>query len=508
MFCRSYLRALLLLAVIVAAGNELPRVAQTSSSPFTQAETIHLRWGARPGVSRYRLQLAVDRQFRDIVFDRVINGTEIAIDELSPGRYYWRIASLTSKLGEFSSPTPIQVTAGAAIRPTPTPTVDKTRVPAADIPTVGGWRAAVGSVNRLALAHLRADDKFDVIGTSSVGITFALDASTGVALWSMRRATQKSGSLIAPLILKSHTSQLDDVVIFAGNQVIAIEGASGRELWQMTLPASANGAAVIDNRLDSRIVILDITLQRLLVLSDADGRVVSQANLPARVVGTPVSITGQNAFAVVYESGAVEIRDKTGAVTRSGNTGSPATTGALFTRGPRGDLILVGTRDGLTAMTADDLRPLGRVVLKDDLPRGALTAEDLNHDGVPEVLMLTARRHLVAINATDGKILWDVPADAEADALAFADVDGDGVLDVFTAPGQAFAVALSGRTGAVIWKDSSPAGPSANHAAGFASRTLLAVTTPSGLMLIGSEPSLTELRAVSFPKLGNGRGLR
>src|SRR4051794_37152607 len=196
MFCRSYLRVLLLFAVIAAAGNELPRVAQTAGSSITQANTVHLRWGSRPGVSRYPLQLALNRQFTDIVFDRVVNGTEIAIDELSTGKYYWRIASLTAKLGEFSSPTLIEVTtAPTTTRPTPTPAVDKSGLPATDIPTAGGWRAAVGSVNRLAPAHLQAADKFDVIGTTTTGVSFALDASTGVALWTVRLPIQKSASL-------------------------------------------------------------------------------------------------------------------------------------------------------------------------------------------------------------------------------------------------------------------------------------------------------------------------
>ena len=49
--------------------------------------TVHLRWGPRPGVSRFRLQLASDRNFRDIVFDRVISGLETDINDLAPGKY-------------------------------------------------------------------------------------------------------------------------------------------------------------------------------------------------------------------------------------------------------------------------------------------------------------------------------------------------------------------------------------------------------------------------------------
>lgn len=513
MFCRSHLRALVLFALLVA-GLSSPVFGQRSSpSPSQDKTTVHLRWGARPGVSRYRLQLSADRRFTDIVFDRVVNGTEIVIDDLLPGRYYWRIAALTGTLGEFSSPTAIDIIGEAATsRPTPTPTLspDQSKLPANNIATVGGWRAAVGNLSRPVPAHLRSADRFDIVGINNQGVLYALDALSGAALWSVRRAGQASGasSVAPPIAFRSRESNLDNILVFSGAQAIAIEGATGRELWRVALAAPANGALILNDRNSSQVVILDNSLQRLTVLSAADGRGISQTRLPARVVGMPSPLAGQSTFAVTYENGSVEIRDKTGSVTRSGNAGSPATTSPLFIRGTRGDLLLVGTRDGLTALTAEDLRPLGRVSLKDDVPRGVLMAEDLDRDGVPEILMMTAHRHLVAVNSSDGRILWDVAADADADALAFADLNGDGVLDVFTAAGQAFAVALSGRDGTVIWKDAAPGGLSANHAAGPGSRTLIALPGASGLMLIGSEPSLTELRAVFFPRVTDRRSPR
>jgi outer membrane protein assembly factor BamB len=510
MLCRSHLRALLFVAVL-AASSPAPLTAQIPGSSPTRANTtVHLHWGPRPGVSRYRLQLSLDREFRDTVFDRVVTGTEIAIDDLAPGRYYWRIAALTAKLGEFSSPTPIAVAAQpVTIRPTPTPAVTNPKLPAHNIATSGGWRTAVGNISRPMLAHLVAPDRLDILGTNAQGVTFALEASTGLALWSVRRPVQsRSGSVVVPpLAILSRATRLDNVVIFAGNQVYTLEGSSGRELWQAAVPTPPSSALVINDPSGSQIVVLDNTLQGLTVLSAADGRIVSQTKLPARVVGT-VSTAEQNAFAVAYENGDIEIRNKGGSVIRSGSLGNTATTGPLFISGSRGELILAGTRDGLTAMTSSDLRPLGRVALKDDSPRGLLASADFEGDGASEVLMMTARRHLVAVSAADGRILWDVAADADIEALAFADINGDGVLDVFLAAGQAFAVALSGRDGSVIWKDVMGGGLSANHASGTGSRTLLAVPSPSGVMLIGSEPSLTELRAISFPKVANRRNPR
>src|SRR5260370_39382153 len=93
-----------------SAKTQAP-ISQSQQEPRTEGvTTIHLRWGARPGVNRYRLQLATDRGFHDIVFDRVVAGTEYQISDLTRGTYFWRIAPLTTKLGEFSAAATIEVT--------------------------------------------------------------------------------------------------------------------------------------------------------------------------------------------------------------------------------------------------------------------------------------------------------------------------------------------------------------------------------------------------------------
>src|SRR5262249_23014748 len=156
--------------------------------------SVHLRWGRQPGVVRYRLQVAQDREFRDIVFDRIVNGNETTVNDLTPGVYFWRIAPLTTSLGAFSGAAPIEVRASgivSATRPTQaakTGIVDAirpTQVANGGINVTGGWRAGVGAVSNPVLAHLRSRESFDVIGTNSQGVTFALEALTGVSLWSV-----------------------------------------------------------------------------------------------------------------------------------------------------------------------------------------------------------------------------------------------------------------------------------------------------------------------------------
>lgn len=502
MFRFKHIRALFLLAALTTAPGP-GRISAAQGPPQQTGTSIHLRWGQRPGVSRYRLQLAGDSNFSDIVFDRVITGTETDVNDLPPGRYFWRIAPLTTRLGEFSAAGVIEVRA-APSQPSPRPTPAKSpEVTSNSISAGGGWRAAVGEVSRPIAARLRSAERPDVVAANADGVVFGLDAASGVALWSVRTFGQRNpraGSLTNTILIVPTRSRLDNVVVLSGTLAIQLEGSTGRELWRATLPAVASSAAVIFDRFASRLIIVDHSHQRLMVVNEVNGAIVSQINLSGRVIGAPSVINNQAgpSFAIAFDTGALEIRDFNGAVLRSGNASSLATTAPLFVRGRRGDLILVGTRDGLTAMTADDLRPLGRVSINGDAPRGALMAQDLDGDGVPEVVMATERRHLIAVDASDGKIIWDVADAGDGESLAFADINRDRTLDVFVSGRQKFALALSGRDGSVIWKDTESPALDTNHASPFDARALVAVQYGSGILLIAGDPNRTGLRAIAF----------
>src|SRR6266852_2436807 len=270
MYPLGHLRVLIPAAAMISLGlvsvhaRDLP--SPYTHSPISQSQqepresgltTIHLRWGARPGVTRYRLQLATDHGFNDIVFDRVVVGTEYQINDLAPGKYYWRIAPLTPKLGEFSSAAVIEVTpqtapVGTQTQPPKSPpdrVADTESTPVSgSVIAGGGWRALVGEVTNPVLAHLRSAGRFDVVAVNTAGMTFALDAPTGVALWTTSRRMPEGKSLrpattqAVVLLIKSRPG-LDDVAVLSGVSVTRIEGATGRELWRATLQAVVNSAA-------------------------------------------------------------------------------------------------------------------------------------------------------------------------------------------------------------------------------------------------------------------------
>ena len=179
MSCSIHLRVLILAVSTVLLGasqmpaqnptrtsaSSTPTQSQDSSSAANGMTIVHLRWGARRGVSRYRLQLARDVAFGDIVFDRVVTGNDHQITDLAPGKYFWHIAALTTTLGEFSSAGAIEVSRQAE-QAGPQPDNLRTRQPISDSSRVkqaganplvvgGGWRAAVGETTHPVLAPLR-----------------------------------------------------------------------------------------------------------------------------------------------------------------------------------------------------------------------------------------------------------------------------------------------------------------------------------------------------------------
>jgi hypothetical protein len=120
---RLVLPGVISLAVIAAASGRSETVApkatyltQTQSAQRGAAREISfpvaIEWNSRPGVSKYRLQIAADEKFQDVFFDGRVMGSRYLIRDLPAGYYFWRVASADSSLGNFSTPVRIFISGG------------------------------------------------------------------------------------------------------------------------------------------------------------------------------------------------------------------------------------------------------------------------------------------------------------------------------------------------------------------------------------------------------------
>jgi hypothetical protein len=466
-------------------------------------------------VKRYRLQLALDEKFTDIVFDRAVIGLEQEVSGLQPGKYYWRVAPAPKETGRYSAPLLVEAT-----KPKPAVPVYTVMRPSPDV----GWQAAIGAAARPFGAHLRAGKNFDLIALNSDGAVYALDSSDGSALWTARerRTTTPGGevkekpqvNLFTPLVLPASADKRATVAIASVEGIRGLDGENGRELWRTVLQgrllsgtvAQMQGATGV-----AEFVVATTDPDMLYVLEGKTGRIVSQTKLSSKLIGSPIPFThGEvNGVAIALEGRQLEIRRRDGSMVRAIKFDVPYTTPPLVLSLPRGTLLVIGTEHGLIFFEGSELKPLGRITTEKDSPRGRLTAADLDNDGTLEIVMITRNGRVAVVNAA-GKINWAVEGGADAYMATFANLNNDGVLDVIVASNTAFALGFSGRDGALIWRAEETPKTVADAATREGMlRTLTGAISSTGVpLLVGGDTSRSAVRAVGLPVTVNNAAVK
>jgi outer membrane protein assembly factor BamB len=506
--CRLML-PFILLTLIFAVAAASDAHAQTSRPP-QQAQTktsLHLRWPGQQGVLRYRLQLARDEQFNDIVFDRAVFGTEYVVTELAPGKYFWRVAPAVKETGTFAKPRPIEIVEDAKAD-----SGANVRTPVSVPVSNAGWRTTTGFVSQPLVAHLHSASSFDVVGVNSDGMAYGLDGTNGVALWAARfrpnakrgEPTGNSGAPpFTPVLIDGRNGLSNVVVAFEGG-VRALEGATGRELWRATLANRPLSGALAVPEGGGAKTLMVASDNSLTVINPENGQTISETKLDSNVVAPLVvfRVNQGNMVMLALDGGSLEIRNSSGERVRSVKMDTMITTPPLAITSSRGSLVLVGTESGLISLSADDLKPLGRIATEGDAPMGTLAAADLDGDGATEVLMLTRRGRVVTIGTTDGKIKWYTSGATDAASAAFADLNNDGVLDILVAAGQDFARGFSGRDGSLLWRVEEESRGGASTGAQNQYRALVTGSFGDGsnAFVVGTDSARTGLRAIGLPK--------
>ncbi len=81
---------------VLKARPEAPLAGSPIADGTSVGASTRFEWAAVADAKRYRLQIARDPQFRDLVFDNpAITQTSQRVD-LPPGRYFWRLTSITA----------------------------------------------------------------------------------------------------------------------------------------------------------------------------------------------------------------------------------------------------------------------------------------------------------------------------------------------------------------------------------------------------------------------------
>ncbi|MGB8507892.1 MAG: PQQ-binding-like beta-propeller repeat protein [Pyrinomonadaceae bacterium] len=495
---------LLCLSFAATSGGRQKSTPKTPQQPRQVAPSMLIRWQGRPGVERYRLQLATDAAFNDIVFDRAVTGRQYVVNELAPGKYFWRVAPAVGETGSFSRPAPVEMTSS-----TPNSVAVASVVVPAD---TGGWRTATGDVVRPVPANLRTGQVIDLVGVNRDGTIYAVDGVSGIALWTSRfrpdaRRGEESGSdnkvaTLSPIVLQTQGGGGADVLVAYDGGVRVLRGETGREVWRSKLDGRPTGG-VATSEAAQKIFVVTEDKNRLYVLDAKTGAVIAEKSLDSEAFGAPCLLAAgeQAGVALGYKNGKIELRGADASVIREQKLDDELTTPPLAVVG-QVPLLVVGTGNGLAALSLPDLKVLGKIASDDDVLRGTLSAADLDSDGSTEIIMVTKRGRVALVSTVNGNVMWYAEGAADAASVTFADLNADGVQDVIAAGGADFAVGFSGRDGSLIWKVEEGTGKHAVLSdANAAPRSLvIAPTVNGGGVVVGSDPARTGLRAVELPK--------
>jgi hypothetical protein len=111
---RNVVRFLLapILGVVCLAANALGQQASGREITFPTS----IQWQKQKGVNSYRLQIASDEKFQDVVFDAPIKGERYIVQSLPSGYYYWRVTPVGSRAYSYSRPMRFFVSGGVVKR--------------------------------------------------------------------------------------------------------------------------------------------------------------------------------------------------------------------------------------------------------------------------------------------------------------------------------------------------------------------------------------------------------
>jgi outer membrane protein assembly factor BamB len=245
------------------------------------------------------------------------------------------------------------------------------------------------------------------------------------------------------------------LLLFAiGSQLRAMDIQTGTQSWSTELKGrpvagvlDPSGVGVDANR----IYVID-SQNRFYAIDGETGDIRKEEKLRAHPTGQLSLLPGRGVLVATTDQ-ALELRGLNGRFLKKIQINAGVTTAPVVVKTRRGSLLIVGTRQGLAGFDAATLRPLGLLTLDNgDYPVfGPVTAE-LDNDEDAELLIITSRGSVAAVDSDLGRLKWIVRVGTGADSLSVVDMDGDGRSDVVIPGNTGSVMALSSLDGSVIWE--------------------------------------------------------
>jgi len=492
-FLRSKLARVSLVFAFLLAACVHPSLGQNVPKASTPTSLARAQWIPQPGVRRYRIQIAVDERFNDMMFDGVVSGSEYIPRDLAPGHYHWRVASADSPGKGFLKVGQLEVTAASAANS-----------------VIPGWVATTGEVSAPMTAQLRAGRDLDFLATNSSGTVYALDSALGMALWTARynMFAEPAGPGVrqfVPLVLQTANTTL--VIVAFEKGLRALEGRSGKEVWRVEGPEGIVGglAANLDDNPGPEIYLTEDTNDKLLCLDGQTGRMETEIKLSGRPVGPPVLLDTKTVrrLLVPLQGNIIDVRGVDGSHVQSVRLSADLTTAPVTVQASSGVLMIVGTKEGLIAFETNAFQPVARISIADGhYPAGSLAIVDIDGDKSSDrVVFITNLGRIVAVNPSDNRISWSADGFSPTASVAFGDLNADGLLDVVAPDNQNFAVGLSGNSGMRIWESPEAGSNIVPTRSPTPVKKLAAATLKDGrIIVVGNDTSAPGLRAVELRK--------
>ena len=142
------------LTLEVETAPSFPTLTAPANNAIVSSQTPLISWAASDGADNYRLEIARDDDFSDMVISQLLAPTFFPVTQaLDPGEYFWRVTALnecgnatTSPFRFIVQPTSVQEFAGAKLQIDPNPTAGPVHIRLSG-PAPDAWSVAVYNIN-------------------------------------------------------------------------------------------------------------------------------------------------------------------------------------------------------------------------------------------------------------------------------------------------------------------------------------------------------------------------